>query len=285
MSSLLLYLCMTLSVPALSGGEGWRGIVPLRSTRADVERLLGPPADPSKQHASFHDLEKEVVTVFYASGPPCGSDMVSGWRVPRGTVVRLIVSPKINLQPSDLQADLSKYQKTVDLKRADIITYSNKERGESITVSHDQVVSVEYFPTTKDSPLSCPSSPTSAGDIVRRSHPRLDNYLDISFSDEKVRLDNFAIHLQRHPEAKGYIVIYHGKQFSASQARRRAERAKKYLTDRRGIESRRITIVEGGQREKLTIELYLASPGATLPASTRSADPSEVRVSQAVHVR
>jgi hypothetical protein len=74
--------------------EGWRGIVPLRSTRADVERELGEPIDDLK---SLYDTGKERVSVFYQQVrcPTGGQEGPQrGWDVPVGTVLRISVSPK-----------------------------------------------------------------------------------------------------------------------------------------------------------------------------------------------
>lgn len=151
-------LCLSIALLADSAvAKGWRGIVPLHSTRADVERLLGPPADQSEM-ASTYKLKDEVVFIIYASGPPCGLDRTSGWRVPRGTVVSITVSPKERLLLSSLSINESKYGKKSDLHRRDVITYSNKEEGESIDVFLGEVMSIHYLPAAKDKHLSCPGS-------------------------------------------------------------------------------------------------------------------------------
>lgn len=159
--TILLPLCLCLLILLAYEqveAKDWRGIIPLHSTRADVERLLGSPADPSKELAAVYQLEKEVVSIFYASGPPCGEDRFSGWQVPRGTVVSITVSPKTKVRLSDLQIDLSRYKKTVDFHRRDNITYANEEEGESINVFLDEVTYFTFFPAAKDKHLSCPHS-------------------------------------------------------------------------------------------------------------------------------
>lgn len=49
----------------------WRGLVPLRSTRSDVERLLGKPAIHPTAFENYN-TETERVDVIYSPGP-CGS--------------------------------------------------------------------------------------------------------------------------------------------------------------------------------------------------------------------
>jgi hypothetical protein len=138
--------------------KDWRGIVPLLSTRADVERILGTPTNQSNEQSSVYKLEKETVLIFYASGPPCRDDMLSGWQVPRGTVVSITVSPTTKVHLSDLQVDLSKYKKRTDFHRRDNINYVNEEEGESFNVFLDEVTYFTFFPAAKDKHLSCPPS-------------------------------------------------------------------------------------------------------------------------------
>ncbi|HEV2705414.1 MAG TPA: hypothetical protein VGV59_05790 [Pyrinomonadaceae bacterium] len=158
--AMFLLLCMAqiLFFSSHVVAKDWRGITPLRSTRSDVECLLGAPADPTKEHAAVYKLDNEVVLIIYASGQPCGRDASSGWQVPRDTVVEITVSPKSEIRFSDLQIEMSKYQKTTELHRADNIIYTNKDEGESINVFLDKVTYFTYFPAAKDTHLRCPRS-------------------------------------------------------------------------------------------------------------------------------
>ena len=99
-----------------------------------------------------------------------------------------------------------------------------------------------------------------------------DEYNDIAYNDEKARLDNFAIFLQNEQRAHGYIIVHPGQPTRrvsaagrASQARRRAERARDYLVNERGIGSDRIRILEGGPRDVTTFQLRGVPAGAPAP--------------------
>ncbi len=93
---------------------------------------------------------------------------------------------------------------------------------------------------------------------------RFDEYGDIRFNDEKARLDNYAIQLQNDPAAQGYILAY-GTCEGEGQAR--ADRAKNYLVNTRGIEAGRITAVDGGCRPDLTVQLWIVPTGANSPVA------------------
>ncbi len=94
---------------------------------------------------------------------------------------------------------------------------------------------------------------------------KFDEYGDIRFNDEKARLDNYAIQLQNEPGSQGYIIAY-GNCAGAAQAR--ADRAKDYLVNTRGIDAGRLVTIDGGCRSDLTVELWVVPTGATAPAAS-----------------
>jgi hypothetical protein len=96
---------------------------------------------------------------------------------------------------------------------------------------------------------------------------KFDEYGDIRFNDEKARLDNFAIQLQNEPGATGTIVAFGT---CAGQAQARADRAKDYLVNTRGIDAGRLTTVDGGCREDLVVELWIVPSGAAAPTPTNT---------------
>jgi hypothetical protein len=150
-----LSFCFVMVAASLSEGKEWRGIVPLHSTRTDVERLLGPPAE---DHGlmSVYKLEREVVVVDYAAGPPCGTDGFRIWQVPRGTVLSIRVAPKAQLLFAHLCLDESKYKVTDGGHAPNYSYYTDDREGVQIEVTHGLVMSISYFPAEKDKELRCP---------------------------------------------------------------------------------------------------------------------------------
>ncbi|HKR02950.1 MAG TPA: hypothetical protein VJT09_19890 [Pyrinomonadaceae bacterium] len=97
---------------------------------------------------------------------------------------------------------------------------------------------------------------------------KFDEYADLRFNDEKARLDNFAIQLQQEPGSQGYYVIFGSCEGEADQ---RSARAVDYLVNNRQIDRSRITVVNGGCREQLTVELWICPTGAAAPTPSNSA--------------
>src|SRR5258706_6534102 len=69
-TNIILSLCFVIVAASLSHGKEWRGIVPLHSTRTDVERLLGPPAEKKNELMSVYKLDQKDVVLEYPTGLP-----------------------------------------------------------------------------------------------------------------------------------------------------------------------------------------------------------------------
>src|SRR6185436_15625603 len=96
---------------------------------------------------------------------------------------------------------------------------------------------------------------------------KFDEYGNIRFNDEKARLDNYAIQLQNQPGSTATIIVYGT---CAGEGQQRGDRAKDYLVNTRGIDAGRITVIDGGCRADLTVQLWIVPAGATAPAADTS---------------
>jgi len=101
---------------------------------------------------------------------------------------------------------------------------------------------------------------------------KVDTYGDVTFNDEKARLDNFAIALQNAPGSTGYIIAYGTCEGdgpcthkSCVVAQKRLDRAKDYLVNTRGIDAGRIVTIDGGCRAEMSVDLFVCGTGATAP--------------------
>lgn len=103
-----------------------------------------------------------------------------------------------------------------------------------------------------------------------------DEYGDLSWENEKARLDNFAIALQQNPEVTGYIYVYAGRRACRGEAQAHAIRAKKYVVEVRGVKANRILLRDGGYREELSVNLVLAPPGAPELQAVPTVNPNEI---------
>jgi hypothetical protein len=113
---------------------------------------------------------------------------------------------------------------------------------------------------------SCTGTTSSCTTSIKtppRPPVKFDEYGNIRFNDEKARLDNYAIQLQNDPTATGTIIVYGS---CTGEGQQRGDRAKDYLVNTRGIEAGRITVVDGGCRSELAVQLWVVPSGSTAPA-------------------
>jgi hypothetical protein len=133
-------------------------------------------------------------------------------------------------------------------------------------------------------PIPTPTaSPTPTPEIVvpPPTPTKFDQYGNIPRNDVKARLDNFANELQANPGAQGYIIAYGGRRGVAGEAQRRADFAKDYLVNTRGIDAGRLVTLDGGFQEEASTELWIVPAGATPPTASPTVDASEVQTTRA----
>ena len=142
-----------------SPSNAWRGLVPLCSTKEDVERLLRKP-DSSYGSVYIYKTEQERVDVVYSEGK-CNLSRSEIWNVPKDVLISLEIRPRNKVLIQDLHLDPKKYQRIQESHPENWFFYRNKGEGvmvETLLFGKDERVdSISYFPTTKDSHLRCAS--------------------------------------------------------------------------------------------------------------------------------
>jgi hypothetical protein len=92
--------------------------------------------------------------------------------------------------------------------------------------------------------------------VQASAQPGVDRYTTtISTSEEKYRLDKFAIYLSRDPDLIGYICFFEGTGTKSKTARERAKKARSYLVKKHSFRGKRIKLINGGERPEPTILL------------------------------
>lgn len=274
------YLCVIALTGAPVQEHGWRGLEPLRSTRADVERLLGPPTKTSGEYSVTYLRPDETVIINYAEGLPCGiGENYSQWRVPRGTVESISVTPLKETRLSQLRIDESKYEKRRGGHLPEVIYYINDQDGETLRTFQGLVMEFNYYPAAKYAHLRCPGSESGADPKCEGlAPPAFKSYGDVALEFEKLLLDNFAIQLLDYQNSKGYIIAYAGKRAHNGEAKGRAERAKDYLVKTRGLDAERLFAIDGGYRDEAIVELYVVQHGKCAPTALPTVDPRDVQI-------
>lgn len=112
--------------------------------------------------------------------------------------------------------------------------------------------------------LDCAATCTAQVPQPPRPKP-FDEFGNIARDDEKARLDVFAIQLQNEPGSRGYIVVYPAATSKPNEAQRRADRAREYLVNTRGMDAGRVITLIGPQRDAFTVQLWVVPAGAEPP--------------------
>ena len=148
LGALLFLASLVLNVKA----KEWRGIVPLMSTRTDVERLLGKPNQFGR-----YDVENDRASILYSEGPCQSAYKALGKAncdclVAKDTVLRILVTLDSPVKVSKLGIDKNKYERTAVYAYRRTATYSDFAEGVVYTIreSDDAVTNIDYLPTAKD---------------------------------------------------------------------------------------------------------------------------------------
>ena len=142
------FLLLVSMLPVAQSHKGWRGIVPLHSTRADVERLLGSPRPGERYHLNESNI------IFHYSAGDCRSGR-GAWNVPIDTVVWITVYPKPNPRLLDLDIDKTKFKSRQGM-HAEEVYFDNQEEGLTLEVYAGMVQAFIYGPAVKEKHLRCP---------------------------------------------------------------------------------------------------------------------------------
>jgi hypothetical protein len=182
----------------------------------------------------------------------------------------------------ELGLDLATFKKEVSYDSQNYVFYTNREEGITLSVTPDlRVYRIDYHAATRDEYLRYPDSlvkqsAKSSGDP--QGTFKFDEYGDLKVTEEDERLDLLVQQVGREIETQIYIVVYAGRRAHIGDALARAKRIKDYLVKVRGIDKERIVTVDGGYRERLTVELFGRLKGGATPTPSPTVCPSEVEL-------
>jgi hypothetical protein len=256
---MLLLIC---AMAVLTCAQGWHGIAPLKSTRVDVERILGRPKNTTA-NTSIYDFRGDEIFVVY-SGGPCTTNP-EGWDVPQDTVINITLTPKRRFKVTEVNLNNHDYKLKQDEEVGDIAYYVNEDAGISyeVDIREGVVKGITYSPTSKQAPIRC----QGAGENILKT-VKLGECLGVDLSGDKKLLNDFADFLTRHSSTDAYLIVYEDGSVTDEDAITHRRIIKEYLANDLHLDVRRINIVDGGCRHKPTVELYVVPSGGYPPSAT-----------------
>ena len=135
--------------------EGWNGIRPLYSTRANVERVLGIPVKANGVAVTYKTAQEEV-TVFYGAGL-CFEGTTERCDVKPENVSSFTIRTNNKILVASLNLDCAKFKREVSPHIDTIVHYTNVVDGiriqATILKTGEEVDSITYQPTENDEHL------------------------------------------------------------------------------------------------------------------------------------
>lgn len=236
----------------------WHGIIPLSSTRLDVESAaMGIAHNDAGQLIAVEGN----VSIKYAS-EPCTD---TGWNVTKGSVLEYTVYPKVTLYHSDLEIRLRGLTFVVDDTGS--YYYTDETNGVQFAFDRDRrLTSVRHFPEILGKRKRCDGFPPfSALTDVYRPH---DSYKLRDSEDDVGFAADFLSSISKRLDQRGYIFLYFRPGDSYAKKQRVVKRFEQLLVKMQSHVTRRITLQVGGLRDSAECELFLINGAFPAPVPT-----------------
>lgn len=229
--------------------EGWKGIRPLRTSKAEVEAKLGPSKEKSCDLCEYSTENEEILIKYSTSRCTVGS---AGWDVPSGTVLLINVTPKQRVKFSDLNLDSRSllFYGGLRVNQTNGVMYK-------LDVFHpidfDSIQWTRYVPSIRDGDLRChgffPYNPMGATYHIFETLSRVE--------DANGFLDNVKLQADHNPDAHTYVIAYSGEDFSGKKFYDFLSNMKKHAFEKRKLSKDRMTFVDGGRLKKFGVDVFM----------------------------
>lgn len=119
----------------------------------------------------------------------------------------------------------------------------------------------------------------------RRKALKIAEFSNFNCEGELAQLDSLALKLQNDPNSMAYVIIYGGRKGKRNEAKARLARMTHYWVMTKRMDPERFKRIDGGYRETLTGEIWLAAPEDAAPTPTPTIDAKKVKLKGTEKVR
>lgn len=271
---LILVLISTISIGAQEANffetpatNVWKGITPLKTSRTDLERVLGKPVRQDG-YSFTYKTDSESVIVYFSKGDCKGSTRrPNGWNVSDDTVLEFTVVPNTGLRLKDLQFEGETVfgfgNNGIVLQEKGVafgLEYALDSRTDRLEWS--SVRYIKFLPKQSDNNLRCKGFPqyNPAGSLYLPDHGIGKNVLDgldLLVAESSVKPEDTVI----------YAVVYQAQEMSEHEFDELFRSYQTHLYKKRGADPAKIRLLRGGKRkrEEFMIEVFYLSRTAPPP--------------------
>ena len=260
---------------SLAQTNSWRGLVPLHSTRQDVEAMFGPPVRDLIRTENADSTSGDAFEAIYIKKRCDG-----GWDVEPDTLEEFWVTSKASCgkSPTDLGLDQSKYFISADDAFYGTWTDPANGLGYHFNQGDRELMDIWYIPKRSDNDRRCDGFPPYRPEGHYYPYDKYGLYDPKrprdSLFDVVARIQSFGMQIKESREKyRGYALVYYDRRLSFSAYSKRFQIIKNWVYNRLKIPRSDLTFIDGGLRAKSEIEPYLLpkdwpppAPEPTLPS-------------------
>lgn len=243
--------------------------VPLKSSRADVEKVLGKGKQIDSNRVQYNLPNEEVTFNYYNGG--CDSSFEKDMKMSFGTIIEIRVDPKDNLNLKDF-APYPPFDWITSFEDSE--TYMDAKQGKIIVskkVNNELVKSFYYVPKDRKLP-ECLVYKMEAksgfafikkGLVYAETRPYIDNRYVGGFEFlqplkyQNSVMDIFANLLKKYPVFEGDIYLLHKKNVKRDTISAYIQRIKIYLSKVKGINLNRLKFVDVRTNKQSRVVFHL----------------------------
>ena len=246
---------MTLIFVQAAIGQEWKSITPLKSTKTDVEKILGKPVEKSESEF-IYEIADGKIYVYYASRRCRGK--LPGWNVDTDTVLGLSFVPN-SKQPasSDEVTKISNESPiAIGTNRFDYF-YINPEKGTvNLFYRNSDLLLVltesQITPKVSDNHLRCKGFPPYN---VASDYYSPDKTFKLTSKELKDFIEMSSLALPNH--LKLYLVTYRGSDMSKKKYDSYLWRIRGYINSKKWANQKAVVMIDGGRtKEESKVELF-----------------------------
>lgn len=244
--------------------NGWKKITPLKTTRLEVEKILGH-SEKKDCNTCEYQTNKEKIIVEYSKSF-CEGEL-KGWNVPSNTVLMFSVTPKKKQKFSELKLNGDEILAFSSALRK---YYVDQKTGVVYWVNSLEVIEeISYLPTEADNHLRCKGFLTY--NPMGSTYYPDDSFYQKDVQTAKAILDTYIYHITETTGFKCYVIMYSGTDVSKKEYQKLLIQLKRFAFEERKVSPESFEIIDGGVRDLFSVDVFFIKKNYPPPVPSPNA--------------